>query len=384
MLPPRLSSSCTTPAPAQEGKLGLDDPISKHLADLPASWAKVTVRHLLTHTSGIKSYTGVGSFEQIARNEHTPQSVMKMVAGFPLEFEPGTQWAYNNTGYYLLGMLIEKASGKSYWDFLEDRIFLPLGMKNTRNSDPRRLVERRAAGYAWVKDKWENRDPITASAGWAAGSLVSTVGDMAKWDAALYGEKLLSRSSLEQMWSPVRLAGEKSHPYGFGWGIGEVRKHRNVSHGGGTAAFSTYISRFPEDKLTVIVLTNLAGGPASGIAKKVAEHALPALREQPVRDNEPEIAQEFRKLLKAAAEGKPELDRFTPELRAAITSPQAAGVTGMLKSLGDLKRLELLERRADGPATRHRYRALYEDGAIILTVTKNPDGKIAGMLIQPD
>jgi CubicO group peptidase (beta-lactamase class C family) len=202
----------------EEGKVQLEDKIAKYFPDAPETWNRITIRHLLTHTSGIQNHVAVPGYLNIFKtsitSETTParEELLRMFFKLPLEFQPGETWAYDNTGYYLLGIVIEKASGKTYWQFLEERIFKPLGMAATRNTEPTPLVPNRASGYKWVKDHFENRPILAPFVAFSAGSILSTVEDMAKWDAALYTEKLLKRSSLDQIWTAATTKTERNHP----------------------------------------------------------------------------------------------------------------------------------------------------------------------------
>ena len=175
----------------EEGKIGLDDSITKYFSEAPQAWRGITIRHLLTHTSGIQNHVAVPHWLDVFRTnlafETTPTrgELLKMFFKLPLEFQPGESWAYDNTGYYLLGMIIEKASGKSYWQFLDERVFKPLGMNATRSTDPQPIVPNRASGYEWKNEHFENRPVLLPAIAFSAGSLLSTAEDMAKWDAAL-------------------------------------------------------------------------------------------------------------------------------------------------------------------------------------------------------
>jgi len=183
----------------EEGKVRLDDTITKYFPEVPETWRGITIRHLLTHTSGIQNHVAVPHWLDVFRTnlafETTPsrEELLKMFFKLPLEFQPGETWAYDNTGYYLLGIVIEKASGKSYWQFLDERIFKRLGMNATRSTDPEPIVPNRASGYEWKNDHFQNRPILLRAIAFSAGSLLSTVEDMAKWDAALYTEKLLKK-----------------------------------------------------------------------------------------------------------------------------------------------------------------------------------------------
>lgn len=364
----------------EEGKVRLDDKITTYLSGLPEAWANVTVRHLLTHTSGIKSYTSVMDFLTLCRNDHTPEEIIRMVSEFPLEFQPGEKWAYSNTGYYLLGLIIEKASGRSYWEFLDERIFKPLGMTATRSSEPRTIIPNRARGYGWVENRYVNRDPLTTTAAGAAGAIVSTVLDLARWDAALYTEQVLKKSSLEQMWTGARLTSGQMTDYGFGWRVGEIRGHRFVMHGGGTPGFSSHLLRLPNDRLTVIVLTNRGGSTLAGwLAQGIARLYLPDLREEPIEDKDPATTAMFKNLLLALRNGTLSPDLFTAEARTALFPDGVKQVRELLEPAGMLRSFHPVERKDEGRVRRYRYRATFEKESWILTITQNAEGKIEAL-----
>jgi CubicO group peptidase (beta-lactamase class C family) len=262
----------------EEGKMSLDDHISKYIADAPDIWKEITIRHLLTHTSGISNKL----YDQInMRQDYTEDEMVKKIAAVPLDFQPGEKWNYSNPGYVTLGILIHKATGKFYGDLLKERIFTPLGMSTARIINEADIIANRAAGYRLEKGELKNQEWVSPMLNTTAdGSLYFTVYDMAKWDAALYTEKLLKRASLDQMWTPVKLNSGKTQPYGFGWGFGNVNGHHLIEHGGAWQGFTTYIARYVDDKLTVIVLTNLAGANPGTIAYGIAGLYNPELTPQ--------------------------------------------------------------------------------------------------------
>lgn len=254
---------------AEDGKLSLDDKISQHLKNTPSAWADITIRHLLTHTSGIKNYTVLDGFE-LSKHLTQAQFIEKMSA-LPLAFQPGTSWSYCNSGYNLLGFIIENASGKSYWDYLRERIFQPLQMTNTTSRLPSIIVPHRAAGYELTNHVHINRDYDLTDL-FSAGAIISTITDIAKWNAALSGDALLKASSKEQWWTPVKLNDGKTKNYGFGWFLDPLDGHKDIGHGGSTSGFSSTIQRFPDDKLSVLILTNTdKEGTATRLAKAVAQ-----------------------------------------------------------------------------------------------------------------
>lgn len=253
----------------QDGKLSLDDKISQHLKGTPEIWKNITVRHLLTHTSGIPNYTVLDGFE--LTRHLTQEQFVKKIGAVALDFQPGNDWSYCNSGFNLLGFIIENVSGTNYWTYMHDRIFGPLGMTSTTRRDPPALVPWRAGGYETnSQGAYINRDyDLTDLFG--AGAIVSTVDDMAKWNTSWDAQKLLTAASEKQIWTPVRLNNGKTYDYGFGWFLSPLQGHRNIGHGGSTSGFSSSIERFPDDGLAVIVLTNSnEEGVATRIAKEVA------------------------------------------------------------------------------------------------------------------
>jgi CubicO group peptidase (beta-lactamase class C family) len=254
----------------EEGKVGLDDPLAKYFSDAPPAWNEVTIRELLSHTAGFTDYPKKFNF----RKDWTEDELLKTVEKIPLAYPPGTKWDYSNLGYLTLGILIHRVTGEFYGDFLQERIFKPLDMQSTRIISEADIVPNRAAGYRLVKGELKNQEWVAPAINTTAdGSLYFNVLDLAKWDAALYTEKLLKRSSLETMWTPVKLkSGEPNKDgYGFGWFIEDRHGHRVVSHDGAWQGFQTTIARYVDDQLTVVMLTNLAEAVPGDIAKHVAE-----------------------------------------------------------------------------------------------------------------
>ena len=266
---------------AEDGKLSVDDPLTTFFTNAPAAWTNVTVRHLLTHTSGLKNYDGLDGFEM--RQHLTPSQFIARLAAQPLNFAPGEKWSYCNSGYNLLGYIVENVSGKNYWDFLQQRIFTPLAMTHTTRRDPWLVIPHRAAGYEFKDGKYKQRDYDLTEL-FAAGAMVSTAEDVAKWDAALLNGTLLKKTSRELWWTAARLNNGKlvNNPrhgepgsYGFGWFIGSVNGHPNLGHSGITSGFSAANELFPEDKLAIIILANTDEGVFAGnLAHQVARRLL--------------------------------------------------------------------------------------------------------------
>jgi len=267
----------------EEGKVSLDDPLTKFFPDAPSAWKNVKVRHLLSHTGGFSDYPEKFDF----RRDYTEDELLKMVEAQPLSFPPGSAWKYSNLGYLTLGILIHRVTGQFYGDFLHDRIFQPLGM-GTRIISEADIIPNRAAGYRLVKGQLKNQEWVSPTLNTTAdGALYFNILDLAKWDAALYTEKLLKRASFDQMWTPVKLNDGKpnSDHYAFGWFINDVGGHRVIEHAGAWQGFTTNISRYVDDHLTIAVLTNLENGGPSSITHHIAGIYIPALMPSPKEEN---------------------------------------------------------------------------------------------------
>lgn len=252
------------------GKIGLEDPLTKYFPDAPAAWKQVTVRELLSHTAGFTDYPKDFDF----RKDYTEDQLIKIVERIPLAYTPGTSWSYSNIGFLTLGILIHRVTGEFYGDFLQERIFRPLDMRTTRIINEADIIPNRAAGYRLVKGELKNQEWVSPTMNTTAdGSLYFSILDLAKWDAALYTEKLVKRSTLEQMWTVAKLSNGQpnSGNYGFGWFIGNKNGHHVVEHEGQWQGFETQISRYADNQLTVVVLTNLAEAKPDTIADRVAE-----------------------------------------------------------------------------------------------------------------
>jgi D-alanyl-D-alanine carboxypeptidase len=241
----------------EAGRVGLEDPLGDHIAyPAPAKWDGITVRHLLNHTAGL---AGIATgFAALAagpqRLDISTAAMFDAATKDPMSSRPGTAWQYSDVGYFLLGMVIEHASGRTYRDFLADHFFLPLGMNATSVPGRWVIVKNRATGYTLrdgevVHIRRTQQAELPSFVG-----VHSTVLDLARWENALAAGRVVKASSLEEMWTPVQLSTGATHPYGFGWEIKEQRGHRMIAHAGITG---TEYARFPDDGLTVIVLTNL-------------------------------------------------------------------------------------------------------------------------------
>ena len=255
----------------EEGKVSLDDKISKFLEGTPDTWKDITVRHLLTHTSGI--VREAPGFDPLKIQNDA--DVIKTAYPLPLRFAPGEKWEYCNVGYFTLAEIIRKVTGKPWDDYLKERVFGPLDMNATRTTTITEMVPNRANGYEWRNGKQQNAQIYFALR--PSGAFLSTVLDLAKWDAVLYTDKVLKQSVRDQMWTRVKLNDGTSSDYGFGWQLETVRGHNLVSHGGSLPGFRASLLRFVNDKLTVVVLTNSDNANPRDVALKVAGLYIPGL-----------------------------------------------------------------------------------------------------------
>jgi len=241
---------------AEQGKLALSDEITVFLPDYPTHGHKITIEHLLTHTSGIKSYTDMPEWFPLWRKDLTVQELIDMFKNQPMDFAPGERWKYSNSGYILLGTIIEKASGKPYPQFVQEHIFKPLGMKHSGYDDSARIIPRRVHGYSKGTDSYINAPYLSMTQPYAAGALISSVDDLAIWDKSLYINKLLRPETLQRAFQPYRLADGQSTAYGYGWAITSYEGHTFVEHGGGINGFLGHALRIPQERIFVAILTN--------------------------------------------------------------------------------------------------------------------------------
>lgn len=369
----------------EEGKINPDEKISKYLPATPDAWKNVTVRHLLTHTSGIKSYTGLSGFEltkRLSRDEF-----IRTLAAQPLEFETGSRYQYSNSGYNLLGFIIETVSGKSYWDFMRERIFKPLGMEKTADRDPKYIIPNRATGYEWENGSLIGRDYDLTDV-FSAGAIVSTVTDLAKWDAAWRGDTLLKKTSKTQAWTPVTLNDGKPYPYGFGWRFSEVRGHRLIAHSGQTAGFGANISRYVDDDLTVIALTNLGEiGMGTVLANGIAKIYIPAISLKAVKaQTEPDagVAKTIFNALRERLENKFNPEYLTGELIKSLSTERAKLNHGRIASYGAIKNLVYVGGETAGSAKIYRYKAETPRRLFLWRFAVNNEGKISEMTLEEE
>ncbi|MGH7720140.1 MAG: serine hydrolase domain-containing protein [Gemmatimonadaceae bacterium] len=260
---------------AEQGKLSLDDELTKYFRDYPTQGRRVTVRHLLNHTSGIRSYTALGPRWFATTPLEVPaDSIVALFSREPFDFAPGERFLYNNSGYFLLGLIVEKASGQSYPAYLEEHFFKPLGLSATHYCNERPIIRHRAEGYSVVAGQLANDAPMSMTHPYSAGALCASVLDLLAWQKALTGGKVVSAASYREMTTPRPLPGGAAMSYGYGLGVGDLQGHRKVGHGGGINGFVSQLALYPADSLAIAVLVNTEGQTAGRLERHIAHLAL--------------------------------------------------------------------------------------------------------------
>ena len=371
----------------EERKLRLDDKLVTLLTDPPPAWKDITIYHLLTHTGGLAPL-GDDFKSAVWRTRMSTAALYEAAKQDPMGGAPGERWSYSDVGYFLLGMVIEKVTGQRYGEALSQRILQPLQMTSSRMLDHRRPLKHLARGYTLY------RDPAAAS---AAEELVnirrvvdvelashfglfSTVRDLAKWDAALYTEKVLKRSSLEHMWSPARLQDGSNDGYGFGWELFQRRGHKLVGHSGITG---TYLLRVPGREITVIVLTNLGrwtsgesrGANPQKIAFDLAAMVDPELALKPIEDRDPDVTRKVRTVFMSLGGGSLDSTLVSPKVAKELAD-NLEGIRRFAQRFGTLQSLELVDRYGDSGGRVFFYRMKSATMSMVFKVRVDARGTI--------
>ena len=312
---------------AEENRINIDKRIGEYLKNLPAGWSNVTVRHLLTHTSGIKDFINEPTVN--LTNDITPGEIVKSLAELPLNFAPGQEYRYSNTGYQLLGMIIHALTGKEWHEFVRQRILVPAGMAATRVNALEIDCQDMATGYRWTKEGMRPGYPVAMSIlSYPGGGLLSSVVDLAAWDKCLDRQILIKKPVLDEMWTGATLNDGTKANYGLGWATEEFRGRRYVSHGGAhMTGFKSTFMKFIDDAVTVVVLCNQRAANPGNIALRVADCYLPGLllsSMQGAKDPKPARSKSIQAILTQLAKGKSPA-ALTPEFRKAYaTEPNRA------------------------------------------------------------
>jgi CubicO group peptidase (beta-lactamase class C family) len=354
----------------ERGKLKVEDPVKKYLPDAPAAWDKVTIFHLLTHTAGIPNFTAFPDYRSTEAFPTTPEELVARFRDKPLEFEPGEGMNYSNSGYALLGYLIERISGESYESFVRQNIFAPLGMKDSGYDSNSVVIAHRAAGYEPSPNGPVNAGFIDMSIPFSAGALYSTTEDLLRWEQGLFGGKLLSMASLQKMTTPFK------NNYAFGLSIIRVNGHKAIYHNGGIEGFNTVLAYYPEEKITVAVLGNLNGDAPELIAGKLA---LVALGENVEQSANPATEAAVRRIIEELRNGKPNYDLMTPQM-ANVTRQQLSQLQAAVRQLGAVQSVKF---DGVGPVGDDIYVVKFENGSFQYRIRLTPDGKLDTAAMRP-
>ena len=371
----------------EQGRLRLDDPIVKFLPEGKSRWRGVTVRHLLTHTSGIPDYTD-GAID--LRREYTEDRLVHIAATLPLSFAPGARWSYSNTGYLLLGALIHRATGTFYGALLREWIFQPLGMPSARIISETDLVPNRAAGYRLVKGDVKNQEWVSPSLNTTAdGSLYLSLRDYVRWAVALNHRELPSKGVLDMAWTPAPLNGSGVYPYGAGWSLLPQRGYVNIGHTGSWQGFQTSIQRYPEFDLTVVALSNLGGshpGPMSQAIAGIIEPRLAAPHMLAAEAPPDTVAARIPDQLRAIAAGRADTSITTAALRRFAAPAWRKELRGGIEGVTAWETAACeplppgLLMYLDSPIVRTCYvRGTGPETSVIASVYYSGDGRIAGI-----
>jgi len=367
----------------EEGKVGLEDSISKYIPEAKENWKDIKIRHLLYQTSGLPDYVlipGVGLVDTFDRKKF-----FEAITQVPLDYQPGLAWAYSNTNYALLGFVIEKAAGMPYSRFMSERIFKPLGMTNTRMYEPTEIVPNRAHGYL------ENEGRLLVFHGGASiqsdGAILSNVEDMAKWDAALAQGKLLKPESYKLMWSPATLNSGRGRPYGVGWNLTQHGATPYVGHAGNSVGYSAGFARFLDPKLTVIVMGNVYAFSGELFARQIAEILEPKLKAVPPKeagsDPDPTRTQRVLAILAALAAGKTDDTVLEPDVTAPLKTSRAAAFPGY-RPFAKIDHIGFVSEESQGQDRWLTYRVQTPQRWFTVRVLYSPAGKAAQVMAAAD
>lgn len=367
----------------EQGKVGLDDPVAKYLKNTPDTWNGVTIRHLLTHSSGVKSYTSLDGFELIKRMK--VDDFVKKLGIQPLEFTPGEKNIYSNSGFSLLAYVIESVSGKQYIDFMQENIFGPLGMKSCGDRDPQFITPNRVTGYEWRGDRYTGRDwDLTDLKG--AGTIVCTIEDIVKWDLALDGGKFLTAASRKAIWTQFTFNNGQLSQYGFGWRISDIRGHKLIGHTGQTAGFAAANYRFVGDGVTVVVLTNQGdSGGGGNLALGVAKLYIPAISIKAMKEvagGDAALAAIVTRAFTQRADNKPDTEVFSPDMVKTLSTERSRAANARIAAAGAIKSLTLVGIETAGGRKTHIYRVVTPKQASLWRFVISDDRKVIEMILD--
>lgn len=367
----------------EDGKLKLEDKIAAYFKNSPATWQNITIRNLLNHTSGIPDYENANLID--LQKNYTEAELLQLAMKAPLDFQPGEKWAYSNTAYVVLGILIHQITGKFYGDILQEKIFLPLSMETARVINEADILLNRSSGYELNNGEWKNQSWVSPTLNTTAdGSLYFSALDLIKWDAAITNEKILNHDDLQSMFTPVTLNNGNFYPYGFGWFLNPVNGHKSIQHSGSWQGFNNFIAKFPDDKLTVVVLTNLNPSNPGLIGRDVAAFYISELSRPVVtviKDSSSALTNLITELYKTPLKADLNSSLFAKEALPAIKLLTISN-DYLLKTFGRVQSVIPVE--SSGNTNQTKYLIKYKVGARIATVTMDSLGKIINIVTEAE
>lgn len=369
----------------EQGKLALSDPLGKYVPQYAPGKA-VTLAQLLGQVSGIPNYTDANHFLSIATHPASLNAVLALIKGKSLEFKPGTKWAYSNTNYYLLGRVVEAASGTTWESYVRAHIFVPAGMTESTFATEESGVPDMATGYELQKGKFVPAQPLGAWA-YAAGAIVSTAGDLLKWDRALFGGKLISAADLQLMTQAGRLPSGKSTRYGFGWIIGTHDGTTRISHGGGTFGFAAENDVYPKLGEAVVALQNSSDATPTIITARAFDVLNPQLAQAETKaasGEDPNVTARVKAVWAMFVSGNLDRSQLDAGMNKAITPQVLAAAGEQFKTVGTAQTWVYRGKKSTPQYTTYVYLVTFSSGAKLnLTMSVDKDGKIAGFFAAP-
>jgi CubicO group peptidase (beta-lactamase class C family) len=388
----------------EHGKIKPDDSITQYFPDAPASWKPIKIKNLLSHTSGLSEYESAerarpgGEFD--LRMDFSEEELLHKIEQLPIDFAVGEQWSYRNTNYVLLGTVIHRVTGLPYGEYLHQKLFAPTGMSITRIISDRDIIPHRSSGYEIKGGKLHNQQWVSPTFNSTAdGALYFNVVDLEKWDRALYGKDIIQPESLKIMWTPFVLndGHANGEGYGFGWFVHEINGHRVIEHGGAWQGFTCGISRYVDDKLTVVVLTNLDSDHATpeGMVHVIAGLVEPKLLPEPtptIADSRPQIASTVRAVILQTLESV-DVSNYYAAYAASFYDEEAGhrfGPEQVAELRGNLGAkwldtpLALLKRKPEGDGIFSTFRTGSAGNFRQVVALTNAEGKLKFLVVLPD
>jgi D-alanyl-D-alanine carboxypeptidase len=351
----------------EEGKVKLDEPISKFFFDLPAQWSSLTLRQLLSHQAGLSEDVNWQRTRQT-------RDIFKE-GNWQLDFPPGESWSYSNIGFNLAGLIIEKVSGQSYSQFMRDRIFLPLKMYQTQASFA--ATDNLATSYSW-QDRLEIVGLPADHYVMGTGSIISTANDMTKWLQALDRGQLLSKASYQQLWTSTSLNSSRKTGYGLGWFVGNYNGHPYTEHGGNVGGYTTGVYRYPQDQLGIIVLTNNIELSGSQIANAIADFYQPNISLFSVTETKPDPNPEANRRLLRLLQGKPDGISFTPDFLLRQKTLRGQFAKSFYQQFQEVDHLDFLQTDIQNGDTVYIYQSQIKGKLFIASITITNQQQVAG------